>query len=125
MILARSAGKTEPGADYAAAALRLYQERRTRLQSFSQPFAIFGEPGWDILLEIYLADTVGKSMCVGTVCFAADVAQTTGLRWLAKLERIGLVSRNDDPKDGRRGLVKLSARGRREMERYLDRIVEE
>jgi DNA-binding MarR family transcriptional regulator len=116
---------TEPRGEHVAAAHRLYRERRARLQSFSQSLAIFGEPGWDILLEIYLADTVGRAMCVGTACLAADVAQTTGLRWLAKLEKIGLVTREDDPRDGRRGLVMLTPRGRSEMERYLARIADE
>lgn len=64
-------------------------------------------------------------MCVGTACLAADVAQTTGLRWLAKLEKIGLVVRQDDPTDGRRGLVMLTQRGRAEMDRYLARIADE
>ena len=117
--------RAQPRGEHVATAHRLYRERRTRLQSFSQSFAIFGEPGWDILLEIYLADTVGRAMCVGTACLAADVAQTTGLRWLAKLERIGLVTREDDPKDGRRGLVMLTPSGRTEMERYLARIADE
>lgn len=121
----RSVIRAEPRGEHVAAAHRLYRERRARLQSFSQSFAIFGEPGWDILLEIYLADTVGRAMCVGTACLAADVAQTTGLRWLAKLERIGLVTREDDPRDGRRGLVMLTPSGRAEMERYLARIAEE
>ena len=124
-IGAHEAIRTAPLGEHVAAAHRLYRERRARLQSFSQSFAIFGEPGWDILLEIYLADTVGRAMCVGTACLAADVAQTTGLRWLAKLEKIGLVTREDDPRDGRRGLVMLTPRGRTEMERYLARIAEE
>jgi DNA-binding MarR family transcriptional regulator len=124
-IGAHEAVRTEARGAHVAAAHRLYRERRARLQSFSQSFAIFGEPGWDILLEIYLADTVGRAMCVGTACLAADVAQTTGLRWLAKLEKIGLVTREDDPRDGRRGLVMLTPRGRAEMERYLARIADE
>jgi DNA-binding MarR family transcriptional regulator len=123
-IAARASGTTDAHRDHVATAYRLYRERRARLQAFSQSFSIFGEPGWDILLEIYLADTVGRAMCVGTACLAADVAQTTGLRWLAKLEKIGLVLRQDDPTDGRRGLVMLTPRGRTEMDRYLSRIAE-
>jgi len=122
---ARSVIRADAQGDHIAVAHRLYRERRARLQSFSQSFAIFGEPGWDILLEIYLADTVGRAMSVGTACLAADVAQTTGLRWLAKLEKVGLVTRKDDPRDGRRGLVLLTTRGRSEMERYLAQIAEE
>lgn len=124
-IAARAARATDAHSDHVATAYRLYRERRARLQAFSQSFSIFGEPGWDILLEIYLADTIGRAMCVGTACLAADVAQTTGLRWLAKLEKIGLVLRQDDPTDGRRGLVMLTPRGRTEMERYLARIANE
>ena len=124
-IAARAASATDARGGHVATAYRLYRERRARLQTFSQSFSIFGEPGWDILLEIYLADTVGRAMCVGTACLAAEVAQTTGLRWLAKLEKIGLVLRQDDPTDGRRGLVMLTPRGRAEMDRYLARIANE
>ena len=108
-----------------ATAHRLYRERRARLELFSGAISLFGEPAWDILLEIYLADTVGRAMCVGTACHSADVAQTTGLRWLIKLERIGLVIRQDDPRDGRRGLVLLTDRGRTQMERYLEQVADE
>lgn len=108
------------GATYRAAAFRLYRERRVRTQAFAQAGSLFGEPGWDILLELYVA--AGKPVYVGNACIAAEVAQTTGLRWVSKLEHFGLLTRDQDPVDRRRGLLALTARGEQEMENYLRRV---
>jgi DNA-binding MarR family transcriptional regulator len=113
-------GEVRP--DYGALAHRLYRERRARTMAFGQWRALFGEPAWDILLELYVASSAGQAVCVGNACIAAEVAQTTGLRWVGKLEKLGLVTRHDDPADGRRGLVALTPRGRTEMEGYLRRL---
>ncbi len=80
---------------------------------------LFGEPAWDILLDLYLAHLDQREVSVSSACIAASVPPTTGLRYLARLERQGLVKRTPDGIDKRRVLVTLSERAIDLVERTL------
>jgi DNA-binding MarR family transcriptional regulator len=68
---------------------------------------LFGEPAWDILLDLYSANLAQKRVAVGSVCIASGVPATTAIRWLAAMEAKGLVRRRPDPSDRRRIFVEL------------------
>ena len=91
-------------------ALNLYQSRRRRDELF--PPGLFGEPAWDILLDLFVADAAGNRVDVGSACIAAAVPQTTALRYVGKLVRIGLVERLPVPGDRRRSTLALTGPGR-------------
>lgn len=69
---------------------------------------LFGEPAWDILLDLYSANLAQKRVAVGSVCIASGVPATTAIRWLKVMETKGLVRRLPDPTDARRTFVELS-----------------
>lgn len=98
-------GHSEP-AEGLALARALLDLRRRRDRLFSA--RLFGEPAWDILLDLYIARLEGRAVSVSSACAAGAVPSTTGLRWLTELEREGLVVRAADPHDGRRVFVALS-----------------
>lgn len=100
-------------------ALALYRARRARAASFGGHGDLFGEPAWDILLDLFIAREAGRRVSVSSACIAADVPATTALRWLAILERRGLVERRADPIDGRRVYVDLSEDAFTMMKRWL------
>jgi DNA-binding MarR family transcriptional regulator len=50
------------------------------------------------------------------------VPATTSLRWLDKLESVGLIERIDDPLDSRRVWVEISAEGRTKMRAWIDTV---
>lgn len=91
------------------AAKALYAMRRQRTLLFASS-ELFGEPAWDILLDLFIARQEGKRVPVTSACIGAAVPPTTGLRWLALLESTGMVKREDDPKDARRSFVSISER---------------
>ncbi len=100
-------------------ARRLYAERRRRGKHFDRTDAIFAEPAWDILLDLFIAYENGKSQSVSTTCIGACVPQTTGLRWIAVLEREGLVHSWTGERDGRYRMIGLTPSGVERMVRYL------
>ena len=80
---------------------------------------LFGEPGWDILLALYVIDNVERRMSIADLTAITHVPLTTSLRWLAYLEEQDFVSRSAAPNDQRMVLVELTDDGRRAMESYL------
>ena len=98
-------------------AREFYAGRRRRARFLSAD--LFGEPTWDILLDLYLAAREGRRVPTTSACIGAHVPPTTALRWLRILEMRGLVDREDDGRDGRRTFVRLTERGRALMEAFL------
>ena len=105
----------------AARAKRLYQERRVREQFFLGS-DIFGEPAWDILLDLMIAKCLGKKISITSSCIASSVPPTTALRWIAVLEESGFVSRTSDASDRRRAFLKLTNSAYLMMSNYLKKI---
>ena len=85
---------------------------------------LFGEPTWDILLDLFVAAREDRRVPTTSACIGAHVPPTTALRWLRILEMRGLVEREEDGHDGRRTFVRLSARGEDVMESYLGALAE-
>ena len=110
-----STGSDSSQKEVAREILRL---RRTRDQLFG---TIFGEPAWDMLLELYVAEIEGESIPVSSVCAASAAPWGTALRHLAKLVEGGWVKRENDPKSNKRVLVSLTASGREHMRRFVER----
>ncbi|MDQ1158896.1 hypothetical protein QE385_003223 [Sphingomonas sp. SORGH_AS 950] len=109
----------EYGEHESVKARRLYAERRRREKHFANGGVLFGEPGWDILLDLFIAYEKGKPQSVSTTCIGACVPQTTGLRWIAVLEREGLVHSWPGKRDGRYRMLGLTPAGVEKMIRYL------
>lgn len=118
----RVVGNEDPAADIASQAIlalarELYAERRRRHRFFEEDF--FGEPAWDILLDLYIASRENRRVPTTSACIGAHVPPTTALRWLRMLEARGLVEREHDGRDGRRTFVGLSEKGLASMESFL------
>ena len=81
--------------------------------------ALFSDPAWDILLELFVAPHEGRRVYISAVGLAADIPLSTALRWVNVLESEGLVEREDDPLDARRTYLRLTEEGGRAMVMYL------
>lgn len=86
------------------------------------PRALFGEPGWEMLLFLYTAELEQQRVSISTLCNASKVPMTTALRWIAVLEREGLVTRNGDPLHGRRVFISLTQVGVSAMKTLVESI---
>jgi hypothetical protein len=99
-------------------ARKAYAARRRRGAIFGN-HDLFGEPAWDILLDLYIAHVERKDVSVSSACIGSASPPTTGLRWLGVLAEHDLVLREHDPFDQRRVLVRLTRRGLEAMDRYF------
>ncbi|HZU63332.1 MAG TPA: winged helix DNA-binding protein [Novosphingobium sp.] len=84
-----------------------YRDRRRRTELFGDE-TLFGEPAWDILLDLFVAAIKHKRVAVTSACIGSAVPTTTALRWLKILEEKGLILREEDPDDARRTFLRLS-----------------
>lgn len=106
---------------WAEIARSTYRDRRRRGNIFADP-ALFGEPAWDILLDLFIAAKERKRLPVTSACIGAAVPATTALRWLTVLEEKGLIIRENDMNDARRVFVRLSTEGYEKMVAYFSEV---
>jgi DNA-binding MarR family transcriptional regulator len=103
----------------AEAARQLWSFRRERRRIFND--AAFANPGWDILLDVYLASADGERLSTKSACLAATVPKSTALRYLTRLCELQLVTRVPHPSDNRTKWIELTDQGLEQMEMYLAR----
>lgn len=115
-----SAHENDTGRKRACDVRRLLKRRRQRERFF--PSDLFADPAWDILLDLYAAYYEDRQISVSSACIAANVPATTALRWLKTLTDNGLIDRVPDLRDGRRILVAISEKSRKQLDAYFDEI---
>ena len=98
---------------------RLYSERRRRDAKMEGTSDLFGEPSWDMLLDLFIAQGRGRPVSVSSACIASSTPQSTALRYVGLLEREGFIRRAKDPQDGRRQYLELTDVGFLSMQTYL------
>ncbi|WP_162177366.1 MULTISPECIES: JAB domain-containing protein [Novosphingobium] len=69
---------------------------------------LFGEPAWDMLIELFIHQCEGKPLSTSSLCIASGLSMSSALRLVQRLIDAGLVEREVDPGDGRRNFISLS-----------------
>lgn len=108
---ARSGARGE--AITAAQVRAVLRARRAREALISRE--LFADAAWDILLELYASSLSQQRVSTTELTLASAVPATTALRWMEKLEDLGLLNRHPDRLDGRRVWVEISAEGEEKM----------
>jgi DNA-binding MarR family transcriptional regulator len=98
-------------------AARLYASRRKRTNHL--PEDLFGEPAWDILLDLVIQQSRSNSVSVSSAAIASAVPPTTGLRWIQQLQEEGLIERLPSGVDRRVQYLKLTQCGLKIMAQCL------
>ena len=102
-------------------ARRAFEERRARA-NFVGIEDMYGEPAWDILLDLFIRQADEEKVTVEIASVHADMPATTTIRWLNVLELNGLIMSQVDPADAKRQLIHLTPEGYEGMVRYLETI---
>ncbi len=126
-ITPRQAGNK---ADYSASEYSLTQEellyiaeahieaRQARNHFF--PAHLFGEPVWDILLEMYVSEKKGYSVNVESASMATSVGQALALKAINTLNATGFIERVTDRFDRTKTNLKLTPKALDAMELWLE-----
>lgn len=110
---------SEPNADAETIFLarEAYGARRRRASFFRGD--LFGEPAWDMLLDLYAHTKLRTKISVSSVCIGSGAPMATALRYVALLTREGLIHRENDERDARRSWLTLTPKGLESMRDYL------
>ena len=69
---------------------------------------LFGEPAWDMLVELFIAHCEGAAVPTGALGIGSGLSSSSAQRLVQRLVDARLVVRAPDPDDGRRHFVSLS-----------------
>ena len=108
----------DTSANRARAAQAWLSSRRKRDRFFDA--ALFSDPAWDMLLDLYVEYHRGREVMVSKLSAAARVPHATGLRWLKSLENKHLVYRRPDLRDGRCVFVGLNTEAVEALDGLMD-----
>jgi DNA repair protein RadC len=89
-----------------ANAQRAARRRMLRRQLVGAP-SLFGEPAWDMLVELFIHEAEVKPVSTSSLCISSGLPMSSALRLLQRLTDAGLVRREADRTDGRRNFIRL------------------
>jgi DNA-binding MarR family transcriptional regulator len=111
-----------PQQAYFERAVTIIRSRKLRNKLLGE-IADFGEPQWDMLLDLYVSKGRGQLISVSSVCLAANVPPTTALRHLSSLVANELVERYRPNHDRRLVYLRLTDRAIDGLDLYFSRLL--
>jgi hypothetical protein len=86
--------------------------RRRRRRVFGEEEGLLGDPIWDALLELFVAQAEDRPISTTSLVHAMHLPASTGLRWIDHMEERGLLTRATDLRDRRRSLIRPTEHAR-------------
>ena len=99
---------------------RIIRQRQLRARFFDGD--LFGDPAWDMLLDLAAARAEHARVSVTSLCIASGVPPTTALRWIGQMTEGGLLERVEDETDRRRAFITLTDKAADSMARFFAEI---
>lgn len=103
----------DPSARQARHLLALRRARRDHL-----PDILFGEPGWECLLQLYVAESERRQLSAEQCVGLSAAPPSTARRWIGLLIAEGLAEQVDS------GILTLTAKARRALKAMLGQLAE-
>ncbi len=102
-----------------ALAKEILRTRGQREAYFGMP--IFGEPAWDMILDLFISHEERRSVSISGLAVVAGVPGSTAYRWIERMTSMGLLIQTPDETDGRRTFVTLEREFLSKVRSYLSR----
>lgn len=118
----RSPPPPRSGRDTAAAlanAEALVHRRLLRQQLIGSP-ELFGDPAWEMLVDLFIHECKGKDLCISSLCVTPSIPMSSALRLVQKLCDAGILRRVSDPFDRRRSIIRLEPEVFHRLRAYFD-----
>jgi hypothetical protein len=115
-------GRDEAARPVTAARIRARIKARRQRDRYFDP-TLFADAAWDILLDLAASRLEDRPVSVSSLCIAAAVPTTTGLRTIKQMVDRGLLVRRSDPADARRTFIGLSPQAARAMDGCLAAVL--
>lgn len=96
----------------------LVEERRLVRKAFGK--TLCANPNWDMFLELYDAQAMGRSVYQSALCLSADIPDSSAHRSAAKLASDGILARHRDEMDKRQIIVTMTDDTRRALDGIMD-----
>lgn len=93
------------------------RDRARRREHFCSE--LLTEPAWDILLELYTYELLGRRPSMAELIERINVPSTTSVRWIKMLEADGLIWREVGSSDVTEVCLSLMPKGLNAMEGYF------
>jgi hypothetical protein len=90
-----------------------------RARSTALPADLFGEPAWDLLLELFVADAKGQHLTGRDVSRRCNIPASVLSRWLIHLAKIDLIIGDGD--GNLDDLLTLSGKALESVEQTMER----
>lgn len=68
----------------------------------------FGEPAWDMLIDLFIHEARGRPLSMSALCVTAGIPTSSAMKLIQRMCDDGLLERTPDVADGRRSLVNLT-----------------
>ncbi len=122
VVLREPAGDRLDVPDAASALANAQKASRRRLlrRQLVGAHELFGEPAWDMLIDLFIHEGEAKAVSTSSLCIASGLPMSSALRLLQRLCDFGLVTREADRHDGRRNFIRLAPGLRQRLTAYFE-----
>ncbi|WP_422060850.1 JAB domain-containing protein [Sphingopyxis sp.] len=104
----------------ALANAEIANHRRILRQQLIGAPELFGDPAWEMLVDLFIHECKGKDLSISSLCVAPNIPMSSALRLVQKLCDAGIVRRVPDPFDGRRSIIKLEPEISHRLRAYFE-----
>ena len=82
------------------------RRRMLRRQLLGSP-ELFGEPAWDMLLDLFIHECEARPLAMSSLCISAEMPTSSAMKLIQRLCDAEILERIPDPHDGRRSLMRI------------------
>ncbi|GGJ41170.1 hypothetical protein GCM10011393_09240 [Sphingopyxis bauzanensis] len=68
----------------------------------------FGEPAWDIILDLFIHEAKGQRLSMSALCVTAAIPTSSAMKLIQRMCDDGILERSPDLADGRRSLINIA-----------------